>query len=525
MIGEASHFSEEWHMNKNDRQLIFGTLLTYIQTGLSIVIGLVYTPFILRVLGQSEYGLYSTIASTISLLSILSLGIGSSYVRYFMRCRQAGDEDGIARLNGLYLTVFCIIGLVALVCGLYLTANMHMIFKDGLRPEQYGTARVLMILLTLSLAASFPMSVVGNFITAHERYVFLKLASILNTVVSPLITLPVLLAGYGSIGMVTVSVSVSAVVYLIQIFYCRRRLHMRVILSGFEKGLFKEILVFSSFIAINILVDQVNDNLDKVIITRYCGTAIAAVYAIGQQVHVYFSMFSTAISGIFTPRIHSIVQAHPDDTAYLRGALTELFIRVGRLQFFLLTLILTGFVFFGRAFIYFWAGDGYTDAYYIALLLMTPAMIPLCQNIGIEMQRAQNLHQYRSVLYGSMALANLVISIILCKRLGAIGCAIGTAIAVLLANGLAMNILYQKKINIDVISFWKSILGTLPGMIVPVIAGVLINVLGNIRTVPGMLLGIVVYTAIYAASVWLISLNGEEKELLLGIVRRRTKNG
>ena len=508
--------------HKNDRQLIYGSLLTYLQMGASIVIGLLYTPFLLRILGQEEYGLYSTIASTIAILSILSLGFGSSYVRYFMKYRTAGDEEGIARLNGLYIAVFSVIGVIALACGLYLTAHMELLFDTGLKESQYVTARILMILLAVDLGISFPMSVFNNYIIAHERYVFLKLTSILNTVVSPLITLPVLLLGYGSVGMTAVTVLVSVVVYIIQIAYCRRELRVRITFRNLEKGLVREIAIFSSFIAINIVVDQINNNLDKVIITRFCGTAAAAVYAIGQQISIYYTSFSTAISSMFTPRIHAIVQSHPDDVSYLRRELTGLFIRVGRLQFFLLALILTGFIFFGRPFIHLWAGPEYAGSYPIALLLLIPGTVPLIQNIGIEIQRAQNLHQYRSILYGGMAVLNLIISIYLCRRLGALGCAIGTAIAVLLANGLAMNILYQKKINIDVIAFWKDILRTLPGMILPVLCGAAMVRFMDLYRLPVMLLGIVVYAAVFAASVWFLSMNGEEKALVTGLWKRRS---
>ena len=114
----------------------------------------------------------------------------------------------------------------------------------------------------------------------------------------------------------------------------------------------------------------------------------------------------------------------------------------------------TGIIFFGKPFIYFWAGPGYDDAYIIVLLLIIPGMVPLTQNLGIEMQRAQNLHKYRSIIYGAMAIGNLAISIWLCQYLGAIGCAIGTAVAVALANGLVMNIFYQRRLNIDVTVFW-----------------------------------------------------------------------
>jgi O-antigen/teichoic acid export membrane protein len=66
-------------------QLKWGVVLSYAQMVLGVVISIVYTPVMIRLLGKSEYGLYSTVSSTISMLSILSLGFSASYVRFFFR--------------------------------------------------------------------------------------------------------------------------------------------------------------------------------------------------------------------------------------------------------------------------------------------------------------------------------------------------------------------------------------------------------------------------------------------------------
>ena len=347
---------------KHHNQLRSGSLLTYVQMTLNIIVSIAYTPFMLRILGKSEYGLYSTVASTIAILSVLSLGFGGSYVRYYILYRKEKADDKIARLNGLFLIVFSVIGLIALACGLYLTFHLEMVFKTGLTDAEYHTARILMLLLTANLAVSFPMSVFSNIISAQEQFVFLKATEILRTVVSPLVTLPVLLAGYGSIGMVVVTVTISVFVDVLRLIYCFGKLHIRVSFRNFDGAVLKDIAVFSGFIAINMVVDQVNNNLDKLIITRYCGTAATAVYAVGQQLHTYFISFSTAVSSVFTPRIHQLVQDNKDDKARLRTVLTELFVRVGRIQFLILSLVCTGIIFFGKPFIYFWAGPGYDDA-------------------------------------------------------------------------------------------------------------------------------------------------------------------
>ena len=186
---------------------------------LGIIIGLVYTPVMIRLLGKSEYGLYNTVTSTISMLSILSLGFNSSYVRYYARYRKDRDENKIWSLNGLFLVIFTVIGAVALACGLFLTNHLDLVFDKGLTPEEYSLARILMLLLTINLSLSFPMSVFSTIISANERFVFLKLIGMIKSVLSPLVSLPLLLMGFRSVGLVVIILILHVVNDFICIYY------------------------------------------------------------------------------------------------------------------------------------------------------------------------------------------------------------------------------------------------------------------------------------------------------------------
>ena len=227
-------------------------------------------------------------------------------------------------------------------------------------------------------------------------------------------------------------------------------------------------------------------------------------------------LFSTSVSGVFTPRIHKIVNATKEDNAKQRKELTELFTKVGRIQFLILGLISTGIIFFGDYFIiHIWAGEGYGNAYYVSLLLILPASIALIQNLGIEVQRAENKHQVRSIIYAAMAIINLIASIFLCQLYGAIGSAIGTAFSLIVANGLIMNIYYHKRCNIDIIYFWKNMRKPVVALTLPIILGLLIDYFYEIDSITSFFICVVLYTVVYCVSMWLIGMNNYEKNLIL----------
>ena len=502
-------------------QVKAGAILSYLQIALNIVVGLIYTPLMIRTLGRSEYGLYNTVASAISMLSMLNLGFGNGYIRFYSRYRRDGRKDEIKRLNGLFLTIFLIIGAVAFALGLLLTGNLSLVFGDGLDASELSTARTLMLLLSINLAVSFPMTAFSSIISSHEKFIILKLLSICKTAVGPLVTIPLLLAGYGSVAIVSVTLGVSLFTDAVFVFFVLFVLRERFVFKRTEEKIFGELFSYTAFIAINIIVDQINWNLDKIIIGRFHGTDTVAVYSVGAELQHYYQMFSTAVSGVFVPRIHRIVNRSDLPTAERDTALSSLFARVGRIQFLVMALISSGMILFGQEFISFWAGEGYAISYYVALLLTLPLTVPLIQNVGIEIQRAKNKHQFRSLVYLVMAFLNLGMTIPLCKIYGAVGAAIGTAISLVLANGVIMNIYYHKALGINILRFWSGILRIFPSLLLPVGAGLLVRYFLPIgEGLIWLALGIFIYTAVYCLSVWIFGMNSYERGLLKKPLRK-----
>lgn len=492
-----------------------GVLLSYGQTVLSTIISLVYTPVMLRLLGTSEYGTYTLVSGFISNLSLMSFGLGSAYVRYYSRAKVQEGEDGVAHINGMFMVIFLVISAMSLLVGGVLVANVQNIFGAKLTAHEIETARVLMALLVVNIAVSFPCSVFSSYITANERFLFQRVINMIRTVLNPIVMLPLLLMGLGSVALVVVTLVLSVVTDAFNIWYCRRKLRMRLTFGHFDFALLREMGGFSFFIFLNMIIDQINWTVDTTLLGIISGTAATAIYGVGAQINSYYKTLSTSISGVFVPQINRIVAEGQGD-----DRLTSLFTRVGRIQFLLLMLVLTGFVFVGEPFIDAWGGGEYAGAYPIALMLMVPVTLPLIQNLGIEIQRAKNMHQFRSKVYFFMALGNVLVSIPLGMRYGGLGCAMGTAISLIIGNGFVMNWYYQTHIGLDMKYFFRSILSMVPAMVPPALLGLLAVRLHTFSGYSGVLTFAVPYTAVYALCVYRWAMNDEEQGMVRGMLRR-----
>lgn len=497
-----------------------GVVLSYISEIIKILSALIYTPIMLRLLGKSEYGLYQLVHSVVAYLGLLSLGFTASYVRFYSRFKAGKKDDEISRLNGMFMTVFIGIAIIALICGAIMTFNIHAIFNEGLTDSEYVTARILMILMVINLAITFPNSVFTCITSAHERFLFQRLLTVLSNLLNPFLSLPLLILGYGSIGMVVVSTVITLSQLTTNIWYVSFKLKERFVFHGFQFGLLKEIWGFTFFIFLNQIIDQINWSVDRFLLGRMINTAAVAVYGLGAQINSMYLMLSSSISSVFVPRVNKIV-AESDDNHQL----SLLFNRIGRIQFMVLSLVMTGFIFFGKPFMHFWGGNGYEDSYYVALWLIIPVTVPLIQNLGIEIQRAKNKHQARAVVYFFIAISNIFISIPLIKAYGSIGAAIGTAISLIVGNILFMNWYYEHRIGLDIRSFWKGITKFLPAFIIPIILGVCIMKFVSIKNLITLVLWVVLYTIVFSISMWFLGMNESEKDMIRGILSKVKRHG
>lgn len=496
-----------------------GVILSYLGQIVHIISGLLFTPIMLDMLGDSEYGLYNLVFSTVSYMSLLSLGFSSSYMRFYSRYKAQKDEKGIARLNGMFLSIFIVISIVCLICGAILVTGIEVVFADGLTASEYSLARKLMALMTFNLALTFPNSVFDSITSSKECFFFQKILIVAQNVLNPFITIPLLLMGYGSIYVVMVTTILSIAKLIVNGWFCIKRLKAKFDFKKFDFSLLKEMSAFTFFIFIGQIVDQINWHIDSVLLGRFMGTTATAVYGVGAQINSLYIQLSTAVSNVFIPQVNRIVAESNDDSK-----LSKVFTKVGRIQFAVLFLVLSGFIFFGKQFIVLWTDESKELAYYVVLLLIVPVTVPLIQNIGIEIQRAKNMHKSRSLVYLGIAVLNILISIPSIKYFGIPGAAFGTAFALIAGNVVFINWYYYKIMKLDVIYFWKSIFSFIPSLILPLIAGsVLVHII-NVNSWLKLIICIAVYTVVYLVSLIAFGLNSEEKQMLSKFTRKFKKH-
>lgn len=496
-------------------QIKAGAILSYLSMGLSTVISLVYTPIMIQRLGDSEFGVYQTVLPIISYLNMLTFGLGSAYIRYYSRSKADDDRKAMAKLNGMFLVTYMVLGALVLAIGFLLANHGDVIFGKKLTAAEIALGEKLLRIMTVNAALTFPISVFESHVTIHEQYIFQKVVALGRQVLNPLIMIPLLILGYRSVTLTVMSLAFTVLSGILNVSFCLVKLKMRFSFRRYDFGLMREMVGFTAFVFIGIVVDNVNWSIDRLLLAWIHGTTAVTIYTVAGQLNVYYQSFATAISNLLIPRVNRIVA----ENRPIRE-LDRLFIRVGRLQFILLGCIFWGFVAVGRSFVVLWGGDDkFAIDYAVTLVLFGATLWANIQMLGYDILRAKNMHKFSSLVSLAIAVGNIVVSIPLCMKWGVLGAAIGTA----LATGVGMLVLnryFRRQVGLDISRFWLRIRHLVPAMVVPGLAAVasamFLSPTGYFQ-IAGVLC---VFVAVYGASMWLFGMDRYERDLFSGPVKK-----
>lgn len=427
-----------------------GIVLGYINIAVKNLVQLAYTPMLLSFMGEADYGVFQTSNSFVFSLQLLSLGFAGAYLRFYAQRKESGDEAGVRALNGMYLVFYAAVSVAAVALGLCFSAASGLVLASGFTSEQVRLARTLMAVMAFSVAATLFGSVFDSYIVANERFAFQQTRQIFTTLATPLLAFALLCVGMGPVGVALAQLAVNLVLLALNVRYAVGKLGMRFDLMREDWGLFKAVAVFSGWLLANQVCDLVNQNVPNVLLGAISGAGAVAVFSVAVQIRSVFFSLSLAISNVFASQVNRLVARGVDD-----GELTRLMTRAGRLQMMVLCWVLGGFAFLGEFFVTHWAGEGFADAYWLVLMMAVPLVVPLSQNVGIEVQKAKNMHKARSAVYLIIAAGSVIFTAALSGALDYWAPAVAYAASISLGNGLWMNWYYHKRVGMDMVSYWK----------------------------------------------------------------------
>ena len=491
----------------NQRKL--GIFLSYLNIILHAIIGFLYVPILLHYIGKSEYGLYQLMGSLIAYFSIMDFGLTAAVIRFYTKYKALDDKKGMENILALSLRGYGIVTAIVFAGGILCYSFLDNVFGSAMTLAELIEAKEIFLLLLLNVVITLSTMVFRAVINAHEKFLVLKGLETVQLILQPLLVICILQRYPSAFSVATVQTGINILLVLSRIYYCFRVLHVRIHFYGWDRELFHEFkrLALSAFVVS--LIDQVFWKTNQVILGAVQGTTAVAIYSIASLIYMNYMALSTAISGVYLPHITEMVAKGESI-----DRLSELFIQIGRWQYYLLALVASGFILFGKQFISIWAGPGFEDAYYITILIILPFTIDLIQNIGLSILQALNRYELRARIYFFVGVLNLILAIPLGIKWSGIGCAIATGLSMFIGNGLVMNWVYGHKIKLAIKEFWKSIGQITLPVIFVLVVGYFVNDVVTDKSLIVFAGKVLLYTVAYGFVISKFAMNDLERMTL-----------
>lgn len=502
-----------------DRRI--GVILSYILMVFEVLSTLLLTPYIIRTLGQAEYGVYKLSAAVNAYLLLLDLGVGNAITRYVAKFRAENNLSQGRKFMGIATIFYIIIAAIAIIVGIILVLLFPSIFSTGLTSNEVALGQRLLAITMINSAVTLGTAAYTNAIIAYEHFVISKGSSILQIICRMILTYIVLRIGMGSMGIVVVNLLMTVVCRGFFVVYTLFVIKLKPLFKGIEYSFIKEVIRYSSLIFLQMVATQINGTVDQVLIGALvtASSSILAVYGIGTQIVQYFQSMGSAFNGVLMPGIVRLVELDSSPQK-----LTEEMIRIGRIIFMMLVIIWMGFLVNGQDFIILWAGQDNQQAYYVAIILMSAQLFILTEMVGSQILWALNQHKEQAILKILIVVLNVFLTIILIKWNPLIGATLGTFISLTLGDILIMNLLFWKKLHINL---WRYYRGLLKGVLIcAVIAGISGKVVSYFM--PDGWIGLIgcisVMVIVYGVTMICFGMNDYEKQLVKSIfykIRRK----
>jgi len=406
------------------------------------VVGFLIAPVVVHSLGNTGYGLWTLVLSLTGYFGLLDLGIRSSVGRFVARHLALHDHDGVNQ------TINTAIAMLAAAGGLVLVATLIMItFFFGsfkVEPAFQASGRLALAVTGLNMACILPLGVFTSLLIGLERYDILAAATITGELIRAVLVLTALNAGYGLVTLALIGFLVVLLQYGAIVIAAKRLYpHLRFGAALVDREIGRSLFGFSIYRFIWIVANQLIFYSDSVVIGIFLGAAAITPFAIAGSLINYGRTVVALVTDTFYPSA-----ARMDAERDMEG-LKKLLILGTKIALVAALPLCLGLIFLGKQFITLWMGKAYASSALFLVVLTIPQFGSMSQYVSALILAGMARHRALALFVFAEGIANLILSVILVKKIGLVGVAWGTAIPDLICMTLVVPVYMLRTLKMN----------------------------------------------------------------------------
>lgn len=411
-------------------KVLSGSLSNYLRLAIQIGVQLWTTPMILNGVGKEVYAIWALVFSVLSIVGVLELGVGAGAVKYAAEHRGTGDTG--RRNRGLSTLL-----VIALACSAF--AVLVLIVGILIGPKVFGlsngladTMRVVFILLGLRYTVLlWPLSLFQGVLYGQARIGTINIVQIITNLLYGFLCWLSIHQGWGIVGIAAANLGTMLLEY--GSYWILARKHTEELIlnpSNFDKS----IMTDTGKLALSQLIVTASGLIllrtDPLVIQGFLSLAAVSTYAVALRISESAFLLVKQFINVLSPHIAALYAK--GDAAGVR----RLFTVSTRYSLVPAVVVTVPIVIYSSDILRLWIGpsvDGggpVLAVLCLAMALMTPQVVAS----SFLTYTGRYLHTSKPVIAG--AILNVIASIVCVKVFGLVGVAIGTLIAVFVADVL-----------------------------------------------------------------------------------------
>jgi O-antigen/teichoic acid export membrane protein len=420
----------------------------YVAIAVEAVLGLLILPFNVSKLGTSGYGLWMVAASITAYFSILDLGYGGALVKFVAQYRARRDAQAINQILSTLFVVFAAGAVFAWLAAAAIGARLEGLFH--LDPAQAATGRTVLLVIAAHVACGFVFSVFGAVINGFQRYDLNNVVGTASSVVTAAVNVAVLQAGYGLVPLVCATTAVRFVTYFVYRHNAYRVFPaLSVRPSLFRVTRLKEVTEFSVFVLMLDWAAKVNYSLDAIVIGAMLGTPAVAIWTVPQRLTEAIQRMTNQLNDVLFPAVVD------SDATARADRLRRILVQGTRLSLAAVLPAACVLAILGDRLIDGWVGPGFSAAAPVAVLLAGVVAARVGSATAMTILKGAGLHRLLALVNVATAAANVTLSLLLVRRFGLQGVAIGTLVPVAAAAALVIVPAACRRVGLPARAAWR----------------------------------------------------------------------
>jgi O-antigen/teichoic acid export membrane protein len=450
--------------------------------------GFLVAPFLIRHLGQTNYGLWLLVSSFTGYFGLLDLGMRGAVGRHVAFFRAKKDPAGVNAILSTALLLLGCAGTVALIA----TAGVLVLFFRlfDVPPDQVDSARLALALVGLNVGVTLTLSIFDAALWAFQRFDLLNAIEISSTVIRLGLTFWLIPRGNGlvTLGLIIFGTTVvSEIVKGVLTFRLERGLRLRLRFVTREAA--RQLTGYGSWNLVQAVGKMAVNQSGLFIIGAFLGLPLVTPYGISRRLLGYASDLMATMADALTPVATAL---HAGEKHRQQQ---ELFVAGGKYSLGLALFFLPLFLFLSRPLLRLWVGPELAWASQLLAILAIGEVLPMSQwitrGIVLGMGRPRSL--------ALLAVAEIGLAIGLGLALlwwgGLVGMCVGFAVAATLCRGVFQMIHACQLVRVSLVTYVTQAL--LPALAAASLPALALAALVEWRS-PADWFSLVLYGVIYA---------------------------